>query len=196
MQGCGRCVRSIAKSQGRVNRFGVWFVIDDVHVAVGLSFEDLFRVQYPHLVAVGLAVVGSVEVARDLAQETMARAHANWETVANIDVPEAWLRRVMNNLLVDHLRRREAERGALERLARRPGPNTTVVGESRLAEMLVVLPERQRLVVALTYVGDLSVVDVAAALGIAPGTVKASLWKARRTLEKHLTKQELIDERT
>jgi RNA polymerase sigma factor (sigma-70 family) len=187
---------SIAKLMTAVNRFGVWFVIDDVHVAVGLSFEDLFRVQYPRLVAVGLAVVGSVEVARDLAQETMTRAHANWETVANFDVPEAWLRRVMNNLLVDHLRRREAERGALERLARRPGPTTSVAGESRLAEMLAVLPERQRLVAALTYVGDLPVVDVAAALGIAPGTVKASLWKARRTLEKHLTKLEPVDERT
>ena len=53
-------------------------------------------------------------------------------------------------------------------------------------ELLAVLPERQRLVVALTYVGDLSVAEVAAALDIAPGTVKASLWKARRNLEKHL----------
>ena len=57
---------------------------------------------------------------------------------------------------------------------------------TRMEELLAVLPARQRLVVALTYVCDLPVADVAAALDIAPGTVKASLWKARRTLEKHL----------
>jgi predicted RNA polymerase sigma factor len=58
----------------------------------GSSFEKLFREQSPSLVAVGVAVLGTADVARDLAQETMARAHANWETVAGADVPEAWPR--------------------------------------------------------------------------------------------------------
>jgi len=152
-----------------------------------LSFEDLFRQQYPLLVAVGVAVLGRVDVARDLAQETMARAHANWPTVAAVDVPEAWLRRVMNNLVTDHLRRQRVEQRALERLVSRPVPESTVtMSVTRMDELLAVLPERQRLVVALTYVCDLSVADVAAVLEIAPGTVKASLWKARRNLEKHL----------
>ena len=156
-----------------------------------LSFEDLFRQQYPLLVAVGVAVVGRVDVARDLAQETMARAHANWATVAAVDVPEAWLRRVMNNLVIDHLRREQVEQRALERFERRPVPESAVTTSlTRMDELLAVLPERQRLVVALTYVCDLSVGDVAAALDIAPGTVKASLWKARRTLEKHLNDEE------
>jgi RNA polymerase sigma factor (sigma-70 family) len=161
-----------------------------VKVMAGLSFEELFREQYPALVAVGVSVLGSADTARDLAQETMARAHANWATVAAADVPEAWLRRVMNNLLVDHLRRRQVEERALQRVANRPPVEPMVHGSAtQMAEMLAVLPERQRLVVALTYVADLSVADVAAALGIAPGTVKASLWKARRTLEKHLNEE-------
>lgn len=162
-----------------------------VGVMTEMSFEDLFRQQYPLLVAVGVAVVGRVDVARDLAQETMARAHANWATVIAVDVPEAWLRRVMNNLVIDHLRREQVEQRALERLERRPVPESTVMTSlTRMDELLAVLPERQRLIVALTYVCDLSVADVAAALDIAPGTVKASLWKARRTLEKHLNDEE------
>ncbi len=162
-----------------------------VGVMTEVSFEDLFRQQYPLLVAVGVAVVGRVDVARDLAQETMARAHANWPTVIAVDVPEAWLRRVMNNLVIDHLRREQVEQRALERLERRPVPESTVTTSlTRMDELLAVLPERQRLIVALTYVCDLSVADVAAALDIAPGTVKASLWKARRTLEKHLNDEE------
>ena len=166
------------------------FVIQGVGVMMELSFEDLFRQQYPLLVAVGVAVLGRVDVARDLAQETLARAYANWETVAAVDVPEAWLRRVMNNLVTDHLRRQRVEQRALERLESRPVPESTVtVSLTRMAELLAVLPERQRLVVALTYVGDLSIADVAAALDIAPGTVKASLWKARRNLETHLNNE-------
>jgi RNA polymerase sigma factor (sigma-70 family) len=162
-----------------------------VGVVVELSFEGLFRQQYPLLVAVGVAVLGRVDVARDLAQETMARAHANWATVTAADVPEAWLRRVMNNLVIDHLRRQRVEQRALERLESQPVPVSTVTtSRTSMDELLAVLPERQRLVVALTYVGDLSVAEVAVALDIAPGTVKASLWKARRNLEKHLNDEE------
>lgn len=183
--------RSYRISRDRVNRVRVCFVMHGVGVMTEMSFEDLFRQQYPLLVAVGVAVVGRVDVARDLAQETMARAHANWATVIAVDVPEAWLRRVMNNLVIDHLRREQVEQRALERLERRPVPESTVMTSlTRMDELLAVLPERQRLIVALTYVCDLSVADVAAALDIAPGTVKASLWKARRTLEKHLNDEE------
>lgn len=155
---------------------------------VRLSFEDLFREQYPRLVAVGAAVLGGVDAGRDVAQETMARAHANWDSVSNADVPAAWLRRVMNNLLIDQLRRRQVEQRAMERLASGVQHAEAASSDvsSRMAELLAVLPERQRLVVALTYVADLSVADVAAALDIAPGTVKATLWKARRSLEKYL----------
>lgn len=79
----------------------------------------------------------------------------------------------------------------MERLERRPLPESTVsTSSTRMDELLALLPERQRLVVALTYVCDLAVADVAAALDISPGTVKASLWKARRTLEKHLNDEE------
>ena len=174
-------------SRPAVNRLGVHFVSQGVSVMTDISFEDLFRQQYPLLVAVGVAALGRVDVARDLAQETMARAHVNWDKVEAADVPEAWLRRVMNNLVTDQLRRQRVEQRAFQRLASRPPPEVTMTTPLlRMKDLLAVLPERQRQVVALTYVGDLSVAEVAAALDIAPGTVKASLWKARRRLEKHL----------
>ncbi len=160
-----------------------------MQVRVGLSFEELFRDQYPHLVAFGVSMTGSVEVSRDLAQETMARAHQRWATVTESDVPEAWLHRVMKNLLVDHLRRRHVESNALTRLASRPESASASHGDSRLADLLSVLPERQRLVAALVYGADLSIDDVARALGVAPGTVKATLWQARRSIRRHLEQE-------
>ena len=48
------------------------------------------------------------------------------------------------------------------------------------------LPERQRAAIALYYLEDLSIADVAATLGVTEGTVKASLFQARATLAKSL----------
>jgi len=149
----------------------------------------MFRDLYPRLVAVGVGMLGDVEVARDLAQETMARGHRNWITVSAADSPEAWLRRVMINLVIDHLRRRRAEARALERVATVAAAD---VGRTELpmAEMLAVLSERQRAVVTLFYVDDLPIATIAKVLGIAPGTVKALMWKARRTLMRQLAEEE------
>jgi RNA polymerase sigma factor (sigma-70 family) len=168
----------------------VCFVIDDVGVMAAVSFEKLFRAEYPRLVAFGFSATGSIEVARDLAQETLARAHRSWVTVQDCDVPEAWLRRVMKNLVVDHLRRQQVEIAAVGRLSSQRQRSEDVIGtDSRLPELLVGLPERQRLVVALVYGSDLSISEVADALGIAAGTVKATLWKARRSIQRRLLRE-------
>lgn len=155
-----------------------------------LDFDVVFGEQYPKLVAIGVALTGSAEVANDLAQETMARAHRNWLLVSVADAPNAWLRRVMKNLIIDHYRRRDAEVRAIDRVAgRRVSDDARSVDASvvsTMSELLSVLPERQRMAVALRYVDDLSVVEIASVLEVAVGTVKATLWKARRRLETHL----------
>jgi DNA-directed RNA polymerase specialized sigma24 family protein len=51
------------------------------------------------------------------------------------------------------------------------------------------LPDRQRAVVVLHYIEDRSVLDVARVLGIAEGTVKATLAKARHSLARTLEKE-------
>lgn len=154
-----------------------------------MDFETVFRAQFPRLVALGLAMTGDREVATDLAQESMARAHARWENVSQMGSPEGWLRQVMTNLLIDHHRRRVVERRALERLTSRSGsgePWSAEGGDVDLGDLLATLPPRQRAVVALYYLEDLPVAAIAETLGIANGTVKALLWKARASLANRL----------
>lgn len=53
-------------------------------------------------------------------------------------------------------------------------------------EALAALPERQRAAVTLRHLGDLSIVDTAATLGCAPGTVKALTAQALAQLRTRL----------
>ena len=56
------------------------------------------------------------------------------------------------------------------------------------------LPDRQRAVVALYYVEDLPVSVIAETLAVRPGTVKAALFDARRSLAATLGAKEVVDD--
>lgn len=80
------------------------------------GFEDFFRLQHPKLVALGMAMSGSREAGKDLAQEALLRTFRNWPTVSRYDNPAAWVRRVLINLTTDARRRGASELDALTRL--------------------------------------------------------------------------------
>lgn len=154
------------------------------------EFEALFREIFPRLVSLGALKTGRVDIARDLAQETMTRAHARWDELATYDAPAAWCRTVMVNLLIDHHRSRVAEQRAVDRLAGAPEPpplETPSLDE--WTQLVAPLPERQRMVVTLYYADDLTVSQIAQLLDTSRGAVKAALFKARRTLRRRLDEE-------
>ncbi len=61
-----------------------------------------------------------------------------------------------------------------------------------IATAVASLPERQRLVVFLHYYADLDYAATAEVLGISPGTVGASLHKARKALRAAFTTEEML----
>jgi RNA polymerase sigma-70 factor (ECF subfamily) len=153
-----------------------------IDVTVERSFEEFFRMEYRPLVALGAAMTGRIDVGQELAQEAMTRTFQRWSTVAGYERPGAWARRVLVNLAIDANRRQSSERAAQGRV--RP-PEALLPDDprsERLWHAVRALPDRQRAAVALYYLEDLSIADVARLLDIATGTVKASLAKARRTL--------------
>ncbi len=152
------------------------------HVPVDVAYEECFREHYPRLVALGVAMSGSRELARDLAQETMVRAHTHWNEIRHYDVPWAWLRRVMTNLLIDHHRSHVAEGAAIVRLGSRPAAGDPPPNTDDWAQLIAPLPPRQRVVVTLHYAEDLSIEQIAEVLHIRTGTVKSALAKARERL--------------
>lgn len=152
------------------------------------DFETLYHDVYPSLVSLGALKTGRVDIARELAQETMMRAHARWDDLRTYDVPAAWCRTVMTNLLIDHHRTQAAEQRAVDRVG--GSPDTPVAAPAPTLDewnrLVAPLPDRQRLIVTLYYADDLTVGQIAQLLDTTRGAVKASLFKARRTLRRRL----------
>jgi RNA polymerase sigma-70 factor (ECF subfamily) len=124
-------------------------------------------------------------LAEDVAQEAMMVAYRRWSTIQGLEHPEAYVRRACANLAVSQFRRRLAEARAFRRTA---APQTIehVGGPGEFWQLVRSLPRRQGQVVALHYVLDLSVAEVARTLGVSEGSVKVHLSRARKTLARSL----------
>jgi len=154
------------------------------------TFDAFYRRQFAGLVALARALVGPNAVAEDLAQEAMMVAYRRWDEVSTYAQPEAWVRRVCSNLATSAFRRRQAELRALVRLgSRRSEPIEIAATSEAFWAQVRRLPKRQAEVVALRYVLDLEITEVAATLGIADGTVKAHLSRARETSAARLERE-------
>jgi RNA polymerase sigma-70 factor, ECF subfamily len=153
------------------------------------DYTTFFRSELRSLVALAAAIAGT-ERAEEIAQEALLRAHREWDRIARYDKPGAWVRRVTINLATSTRRRRSSERRALQRVASRrqlDAPPPDVDGFWTLVRRL---PDRQAAAVALYYLDDLSIADIADALGCAEGTAKAHLHQARQTLAEQLRDEE------
>jgi RNA polymerase sigma-70 factor (sigma-E family) len=128
-------------------------------------FDELARLAY----RVAFRILGDREEARDLTQETLARAYSRWSRVDGH--ASGWVVRVATNLALDRTRRKARVRSAPPP---RPAADPATAAErADLVQVLRDLPRRQREVVVLRYLADLPEAEVAAALGLSPGTVKS-----------------------
>lgn len=132
-----------------------------------------------------LAMQHPYEVAEELTQETLARVYSQWDRVRRADSPQAWTFRIAHNLAHSLLRRRFAERRALDRaghaaLEHAAGLDRADVLTLRAA--ITRLPERQRATLVLRYYSDLSVAEVAEVMGCSRGTVKSQTHAALAAL--------------
>ncbi|HEX5094734.1 MAG TPA: sigma-70 family RNA polymerase sigma factor, partial [Acidimicrobiia bacterium] len=118
----------------------------------------------------------------DLAAEALARTYARWGRVRTMDYREAWVARIATNLAIDAARKKKVDLAA----AVEADPSDGTVLRIALVDALARLPRRQREAVALRYLCDLSVDDVAHSLGVSTGTVKTSVHRALEKLRNDL----------
>ena len=151
------------------------------------TFESFFATEYGRVVGLAFVLCGRRAVAEEVAQDAFVQAYRRWSVVSGYDDPGAWVRRVAVNLATSTLRRRTREARALARLAaRRTAPAELVIANETFWEAVRRLPKRQAQCVALHYLEDRPVADVAALLGIAEATVRGYLHHGRAALAMSL----------
>lgn len=151
------------------------------------SLDEVYRREFPALMALAYGLSGSRAAAEELVQDAFLAAHRQWSRIGSYDDLGAWLRRVVVNRSVSAVRRRVAEARALTRLgARRELPGVLPEPDEELWRAVRALPRRQAQVVALHYGDDRSIAQIAQILDCAEGTVKAHLHTARQALAKAL----------
>ncbi|MFD7736394.1 SigE family RNA polymerase sigma factor [Kitasatospora phosalacinea] len=150
------------------------------------EFTEFYRQSVHRLTGQLYVVTGDLHEAQDVVQEAFVRAWGHRRGLDRDRAPEAWVRTVAGRLAISRWRRARTA----ARAWRRHGDHAEVDGPDPasvdLALALRRLSERQRLCAALFYVCDLPLARIAEETGMAPGTVKAHLSRARTALAQHL----------
>jgi RNA polymerase sigma-70 factor (ECF subfamily) len=148
-----------------------------------IAFATFAREQRQALVALAWMLTGDVGVAEDVAQEALHATWQAWERGEGLHHPEAWARRVVANQASDRVRRAVRERRVLGVVGARPDPTVELpTTDHEFWDAVRALPERQAQAIALHYLDDRPVAEIAEILGCAPATVKVHLHRGRRAL--------------
>lgn len=155
-----------------------------------VEFCEIFALSYRRLVVQLYGVTGDSAEAEDLVQEAFVRAAAAGKRFLVMDNPEAWVRTVAINIQRSRWRKLRNFSRIRDRLAAAPSDLPALEDRLDVIKAMRTLPEGQRVVVALHYLADLGVAEVAGTLGIAEGTVKSRLSRGREALALALSEDE------
>ena len=156
------------------------------------AFEALYRLHVDKVYGLCLRMTGNVSEAEDCTQEAFIQAWNKMMKFRGDSAFSTWLHRIAVNTVLGRIRKSKREQDRVQAVN---DVYTTRVatgdnGELRdLAEAVDRLPERARHVFVLHAVYGYSHDEAAAMLGIAAGTSKAQLHRARRLLMQQLEEQ-------
>lgn len=155
------------------------------------EFTVFYRAWTKPLVGFLVLQGASVALATDLVQDTMTALYQRW---SEVDHPRAWAFKTASRALIRALSTvREtptAEPPEPSPLLRRPVTEIEQWEQQHeVVELVRHLPPRQRQVMAWTLYGH-TPAEIAEQLGLSGEVVRSNLRHARRTLSKHLVREE------
>lgn len=162
------------------------------------EFTMLFQDFYPSLCRFLECLLGSrVELAQDLAQESFLQLHRTaWGTLPAAEV-RFWLYRVARNLAINEFRKSHTRYRLFDRVVEVMRPRTrnpeqeyeTRERKQLILNMLLTLPEDQRVALLLREQEQLSYRDISRVLNVSESKVKVDIFRARAALRERWTKR-------
>lgn len=163
--------------------------VDSVETVVAI----LFRRQYPILLRVAYALLGTREGAEDAVQDAFVSLHRHWRGLRDPEAAEAYVRSAVLNRCRSRIRTRVRDSLRVNSDPANPlhavGSDEVVVSREDVALLgaaLRRLPRRQREVVTCRYLLELTVAETAETLGISGGAVKRHAHRGLRALHTAL----------
>lgn len=159
-------------------------------------FSDVFRAEWPNVVATLVRDLGDLDLAEDSAQEAFAAAASHWPLDGWPDSPGAWLVTTARRKAIDRLRRQQGFDRRIPELVRRTdsigaerrdtGASTHGLFDDRLALILgcchpALAPEGQ-VALTLRIVAGLSTAQIARAFLVSESTMTRRITRAKRKI--------------
>jgi RNA polymerase sigma-70 factor (sigma-E family) len=148
------------------------------------EYSEYFAARVVPLRRVAYAMCGDWHLAEDLVQTTFVQLYRHWRRIGP-ETLDAYTRRVLVNTFLNSRRARRRERIVdtvpdLSAPTADPGPDVDILS------LLATLPPRQRALIVLRHLEDMSINDAAALLGISTGAVKSQTSRGLQALRSML----------
>ena len=180
----------VVASQSVVSEETLW--IRRAQKSDSRAFEQLYRMHIDKVYGLCLRMTGNVAEAEDCAQEAFIQAWNKLSKFRGESAFSTWLHRIAVNSVLGRMRKSKREQDRIQIAAEiSPGPATIGDGGNLndLSDAVNRLPEGARHVFVLSGVYGYSHEEASKMLGIAVGTSKAQLHRARRLLSQQLIEE-------
>jgi len=156
------------------------------------SIEQVFRTEWPRLVATLVRDLRDLDLAEDCAQEAFAEAAKRWEDEGSPQRPGAWLLTTARRRAIDRIRRADRygdKLALLEASARsETPPDTQALRDDQLALILgccnPALDTQAQIALTLRSVAGLTTAEIASAFLVPEATMSKRLTRAKTKIRK------------
>ena len=156
------------------------------------AFEALYREHVDRVYGLCLRMTGNVSEAEDCTQEAFIQAWNKLDRFRGASAFGTWMHRIAVNAVLGRIRKSKREQDRIQVVAEM-APSPASIGDSGelrdLSDAIDRLPEGARHVFVLNAVYGYSHEESSDMLGVAVGTTKAQLHRARRLLAQQLKEQ-------
>ena len=183
-------------------------LIQDTLAGDDEAFNVLVRKYQKSVHALAWRKIGDFQDAEEVTQDTFLRAYKNLSTLKNPHQFAGWLYVIANRLCLNWIQKQKSAIQSLEDTPMKEIENASythyesarreiAAGEYRLErakKLLAKLPESERTVVTLYYLGEMSTKEISRFLGVSVNTITSRLQRGRKRLQddqEHLIKEVL-----
>jgi RNA polymerase sigma-70 factor (sigma-E family) len=167
---------------------------------VAVPFDDFVAHRMDGVLRFAAVLTGDRYLAEEVVQDVLLKAHRRWDSIGELDRPEAYVRRMVVNEYISWRRKWARIVPSPDMTDRNDLPSAPdhaehIANRSDVADRLRVLAPRQRAVIVLRFYQDLPDAEIAEILGCSVSAVRSYASRALATLRIDEASAALADER-